>query len=176
MMLLNLGSAALMAGEMDEARPVLAEALQIAGQIDDRVAQFCLLAAFGVDAALSGRARLAARLLGTAETARALGTAETARALVGASRVLFLGYLLAEARQATACALGVATFEGEFSTGKGLSRDAALGLALGQSAPAAASAGAGPLGNREADVARLVAEGLEPAAHAGRSAGWVRTA
>ena len=47
-MLLNLGSAALIVGDLDEARPQLAEALRIAQQIDDRVAQFYLLDAFGL--------------------------------------------------------------------------------------------------------------------------------
>jgi DNA-binding NarL/FixJ family response regulator len=44
-----------------------------------------------------------------------------------------------------------------------LSRDEAVGLALGQStrvAAATTAAGAGPLGTREAEVARLVADGL----------------
>ena len=163
MMLLNLGSAALMAGDLDESRPLLAEALQIAGQIDDRVAQFYLLAAFGCQAGISGRSRLAAQLL---------GASETARTLVGANRVLFLGDLLAEIRQTVAAALGTAVFEAEFEAGKGLSRDRAIGLALGKPAkpsaparvaPAPAAPGAaaaGPLGKRETEVARLVADGL----------------
>ncbi len=159
MMLLNLGSAALLAGELDESRPLLAEALEIAGQIDDRVAQFYLLGAFGCHAGISGRPRLAAQLL---------GASETARTLVGASRVLFLGDLLAEIRQAVAGALGPATFEAEFDAGKGLSRDRAIGLALGKPAkpshpPVPADPGtsaAGPLGKRETEVARLVADGL----------------
>jgi hypothetical protein len=99
MMLLNLGSAALIAGDLGESEPLLAEALQIDDQIDDRVAQFYLLAAFGCHAALSGRARLAAQLL---------GASETARTRVGADRVLFLGPSLAQARQTAAAALGAA--------------------------------------------------------------------
>ena len=47
---------------------------------------------------------------------------------------------------------------------KRMSREAAISLALGESAQVAAAAsnnaGAGPLGKREADVARLVADGL----------------
>jgi predicted ATPase/DNA-binding NarL/FixJ family response regulator len=171
MMLLNLGSAALMAGELTESRPPLAEALHIAGQIDDRVAQFYLLAAFGCHASAAGQARLAAQLF---------GASQTAQTQAGADRVLFLGATLAQARQAAAAALGPAAFEAEFEAGKGLSRDAALALALGRSAPgrsapgkpapdepasrasasAAGNAGPGPLRPREADVARLVAEGL----------------
>ena len=162
MMLLNLGSAALLAGELAESRPLLAEALQIAGRIDDRVAQFYLLGAFGCHAGITGRSRLAARLL---------GASETARTLVGASRVLFLGDLLAQTRQAVAAALGPVVFEAEFDAGKGLRRDQAIELALDrpanqakpakQAKPAASPAGAaGPLGKREAEVARLVADGL----------------
>ena len=45
-----------------------------------------------------------------------------------------------------------------------MSREAAISLALGESAQVAvavsSNAGAGPLGKREADVARLVADGL----------------
>jgi predicted ATPase/DNA-binding CsgD family transcriptional regulator len=150
MMLLNLGSAALLTGDLDESRPLLAEALQIAEQIDDRVAQFYLLGAFGCRAGLSGRPRLAARLL---------GACETARTLVGTSRTLFLADLLAETRQTAAAVLGAAVFEAEFDAGKGLSRDKAIGLALGQP-PKPPPVGAGPLGKREAEVARLMADGL----------------
>jgi DNA-binding NarL/FixJ family response regulator len=61
-------------------------------------------------------------------------------------------------------ALGVSKFEAEFKAGKGLSRDAALRLALGEAAHVAAAAsrdvGPGLLGKREAEVARLVADGL----------------
>jgi len=54
-------------------------------------------------------------------------------------------------------------FEAKFDAGMVLRRDTALGLALGKPAPAAGASGgsgAGLLGKREADVARLVAEGL----------------
>jgi DNA-binding CsgD family transcriptional regulator len=181
MMLLNLAAAQLLAGDRQQPTPeqpalLLAEALRIADQIDDRVAQFYLLGAFGCHAGLSGRPQLAAQLL---------GASETARTLVGASRVLFLGDLLAETRQAAVATLGAAVFEAEFDAGKGLTRDGALALALGKrgkpsppapataapapgagaGAPGAAAAaagnvGAGPLGKRETEVARLVADGL----------------
>ena len=71
-----------------------------------------------------------------------------------------------------AAALGPAGYEAAFGTGRQLSRDAAADLALGEparepaaaagpaAAPALAPAGLGPLARREADVARLVAEGL----------------
>src|ERR1019366_3493691 len=87
-MLLNLGSAALIVGDLSEARPQLAEALRIAQQIDDRVAQFYLLDAFGCHPALSGQARRAGQLL---------GAAGTARAEAGANVMPFLAPLLAQA-------------------------------------------------------------------------------
>jgi DNA-binding CsgD family transcriptional regulator len=155
MMLLNLGSAALTAGDLEESKPLLAEALQMADQIDDRVAQFYLLGAFGCHAALSGQTRLAAQLL---------GAADTARTRVGANVMPFLAPLLAQAGETALAALGATRFEAEFEAGKGLSRGTALGLALGKPVPVAAAASgnasAGLLGKREADVARLVAGGL----------------
>jgi DNA-binding NarL/FixJ family response regulator len=60
-------------------------------------------------------------------------------------------------------ALGAARFKAELEAGKRLSRDTALKLALGEhphGAAASSEASTGPLGKREADVARLVADGL----------------
>jgi DNA-binding NarL/FixJ family response regulator len=81
-----------------------------------------------------------------------------------------LAVLLARIQQQVTAALGPARFAAEHETGRQLSRDAAADLALGEPArelaaaagPAAvpAPAGPGPLARREADVARLVAEGL----------------
>jgi predicted ATPase/DNA-binding CsgD family transcriptional regulator len=156
MMLLNLGSAALTGGDLDAAKPLFGEALRIADQIDDRVGQFYLLDALGCHASGSGQARLAARLFGAADTIR----------LQAGARVMpCLEPLLARAEEAAIAALGRARFDAEFEAGKHLSRRAAIGLALGEPAPAPAAAApdcaaAGPLARREADVARLVADGL----------------
>ncbi|HEY7430550.1 MAG TPA: LuxR C-terminal-related transcriptional regulator [Streptosporangiaceae bacterium] len=170
-MLLNLGSAALAAGDAEAAKPLITEALQLAGQIDDRVAQLYLLDAAGCHAALSGRPRLAARLL---------GGADAARREAGANFMPFLLPLLSKARASAVAALGAAAFQAEFAAGQQLGREAALALALGKhahrragaagaggggSAAAAAGAAAGPagaglLGKREAEVAHLVADGL----------------
>ena len=72
--------------------------------------------------------------------------------------------VLAEAKASAMGALGASKFQAEFQAGSRLSRDAALRLALGESdqAQVAASGGAesAPLGKRELEVARLVAEGL----------------
>jgi predicted ATPase/DNA-binding CsgD family transcriptional regulator len=155
MMLLNLGSAALIAGDLGESKPLLAESLRIADQMDDRVALFYLLDAFGCHAALSGQARLAAQLL---------GAADTVRTEVGANVMPFLAPLLAQARESAAAALGTTRFTAEFEAGRRLERDEASALALGKPARAAVAAsgraGTGPLGEREAEVARLVADGL----------------
>ncbi|MEV5889615.1 helix-turn-helix transcriptional regulator [Nonomuraea fuscirosea] len=155
MMLLNLGSARLLAGALDEAGPLLAEGLRVAYRIDDRVGQYALLYALACHAAGTGRARPAARLLGAAETVRA-GT--------GADVLPYLAPLLAEAGESARAALGEAGFDEEFAAGAALDRDAAVALALGEPAPGTAEQpeeeGAPPLGRRESEVARLVAEGL----------------
>src|SRR5690348_5981799 len=67
-MLLNLGSAELIDGALTEASPLLAGALRIARELDDRVGQFFLLDALGCHAGMDGRPRLAAKLFGAAAT------------------------------------------------------------------------------------------------------------
>ncbi len=76
----------------------------------------------------------------------------------------FVAPLFTKARQSAVAALGAAKFAAEFEAGKRMSRDSATRLALGQptldAASASPAAGAELLGRREAEVARLVAEGL----------------
>ncbi|HEY8113483.1 MAG TPA: LuxR C-terminal-related transcriptional regulator [Actinomycetes bacterium] len=155
MMLMNLGSATLMTGDLDRSRPLFAEALRIGSEIDDRVGQYCLLDALGCHAAGSGRARLGAQLL---------GAADTVRTEAGATLIPTFVPLLAQAEARATAALGAARFEAEFNAGKRLRREVAIRMALGEPAQvAAASSDDGsmaPLGKREADVARLVADGL----------------
>jgi len=153
--LLNLGTVALIAGDLAKAKPLFAEALRIAHQIDDRVQLSYLLDALGCHAAGSGQTRLAAQLLGAADTVR-----------TGAgNRVMpFLAPQLAQAEASAIAALGASRFEAECKAGSRLSRDAAVRLALGESGHVALAAwdrpGAGLLAKREAEVARLVADGL----------------
>jgi predicted ATPase/DNA-binding CsgD family transcriptional regulator len=156
MMLLNIGGTALIMGDLDEAKRFYIEALMIARRIDDRVAEYALLDGLGCVAAGSGQARLAARLL---------GAAETVRTQAGASLIPILAPMIAQAEESAKAAIGASKFEAELNTGKGLTRDEAIRLALGEPAqrPAASTPngeGSGLLGKREADVARLVAEGL----------------
>jgi DNA-binding CsgD family transcriptional regulator len=155
MMLLNQGTVALIVGDLDVSKPLLADALGIAQQIDDRIAQYYLLGALGYHAACCGQPRVAAQLI---------GAAETIRTGAGASVIPTLAPLLAQAEESTRVALGVSKFEAEFQTGNRLGRLAAIAMALGGPAQvkvAAAEASAvGMLGKREGEVARLVAEGL----------------
>lgn len=153
--LLHLGTGALIAGELAAARPLLGEALRVALQVDDRVQLSYLLDALGCHAAGSGQSRLGAQLLGAADTVRA-----------GAgNRVMpFISSQVAQARASAIAALGASRFEAEFTAGSRLTREAAVRLALGEPGPAALAAsdstGAGLLSGREAEVARLVADGL----------------
>lgn len=155
MMLLNRGGAALLVGDLEHAKADYLEALKIAQRIDDRVAEYALLDSLGCVAAGSGHPRLAAQLL---------GAAETVRTQAGAKLIPILAPLIAQAEESARAAIGASKFEAELNAGKGLSRDEAIRLALGEPAhmaPAAAHApGAAVLGKREADVARLVADGL----------------
>ena len=153
--LMNLGTVALIAGELAASKPLFAEALRIAHQIDDRVQLSYLLDALGCHAAGSGQARLAAQLL---------GAADTVRSGAGNGVMPFLAPQVAQAKASAIAALGASRFEADLKAGGRLSRDAAVRLALGEpghvAAAASDSAGAGLLAKRETEVARLVADGL----------------
>ena len=155
MMNLNLGGAALFMGDVEESKARYSEALRIAYQIDDRIGQFYLLAALAYHATLDGRAKTAAQLLGASQTIR-VGA--------GAAVMPVMSPVLTQAEDSAVAALGRSRFDIEFAAGTRLSRDRAVALALGQAEHVAPPAQAGPddglLGKREADVARLVAEGL----------------
>jgi ATP/maltotriose-dependent transcriptional regulator MalT len=152
-MLRHLGQVALMTGDIHSSKRWFVEAGRLARQIDNRLAQYYLLGVFSWFAATSGQGRLAAQLL---------GAAEAAGIQVGAGIVGPLPQSLEQAKVSAVAALGSAKFEAEFEGGKRLGRDAAVRLALGESdhVEAAGPAGAGPLGKRELEVARLIAEGL----------------
>jgi DNA-binding NarL/FixJ family response regulator len=155
-MLLNLGSIAVIAGDLNEARTLLNDGLRIASQIDDRVAQFYFLVAFGCHTAAAKQPpRHAAQLL---------GAADTVRTSAGATVIPFIGLMVVQAEEYAIGALGESRFQAEFEIGRRLTREAAVGLALGETAhaPVTDTEGAGRelLGKRQADVARLVAEGL----------------
>ena len=154
-MLLNVGLVAMMGGDLEASKPRFLEALGVAQQIDDRAAQFFLLNALGWHAASSGQARLAAQLLGAAETVGAGAGSSVAGPFVP---------MVAAAKESAIGALGTAKFDAAFEAGKRLSRDEAVRLALGApepaGVPAPGGAGAGPLAKRELEIARLIAEGM----------------
>src|SRR5205809_4211859 len=155
MMNLNLGGAALFTGDSEESKARYSEALRIAYRIDDRIGQFYLLAALAFHATVEGRAKTAAQLLGASETIR-IGA--------GATVMPVMSPVIAQAEESAIAALGKPRFDVEFNAGKGLSRESAVAVALGEPAQATAAirgdAGSGVLAKREVDVARLVAEGL----------------
>jgi predicted ATPase/DNA-binding CsgD family transcriptional regulator len=161
MMLLNAGGAALITGDLDQAKIFYTEGLGIARRIDDRVAEYALLDGLGCVAAGRGEPRLAAQLI---------GAAETVRTQAGASLIPILAPLIAMAEESATAALGASKFQGEMEAGRRLSRQQAIQMALGE-APRKGLvppllAGEGSVGallllaKREADVARLVAQGL----------------
>jgi predicted ATPase/DNA-binding CsgD family transcriptional regulator len=154
-MLRNLGTVAMLGGDLGAAKAQMSEALRVARQIEDRFAEYLLLSGFGWHAASSGQARLAARLL---------GAAETVGAGVGAGNVGPHAPFLAQAKESATRALGEAKFGAEFEAGKRLSRQAAVRLALDEpddgNVGASHGSDTGPLAKREVEVARLVAEGL----------------
>ena len=153
--LLNLGTGALVAGDRDAAAPLLAEALQLAFRLDDRVQLAYLLDAAACLKAASGNADDAARLLGAGEAVR-IGA--------GAQVMPFIAPLVEQAAASARTALGGSRYQAARDAGGRLDRDAAVRLALGQPegavAPSSGVAGPGPLSPRELEVARLVAEGL----------------
>ena len=123
MMLLNLGGAALFAGEVAESKKRYEDALRIAYDVDDRIGQFYILAALAFHAAMEGRPRVAAQLLGASETIR-LGA--------GATVMAALAPFVAQAEEVSTAALGATKYRAEFEVGLGLTREGAIRLALGQ--------------------------------------------
>jgi predicted ATPase/DNA-binding CsgD family transcriptional regulator len=160
MMLMNQGLAALLSGNLRESEQRFAEGLRIARQLDDRLAQCYLLGALGCCAAGSREPQLAAQLF---------GAMDNLRTEVGATINAGLAPALAHATTSVTALLGRSTFESEFRAGQRLSRGAAARLALREAARSAVAASdqaasdqetVGILGQRESDVARLVADGL----------------
>nr|MDQ6885066.1 helix-turn-helix transcriptional regulator [Candidatus Dormibacteraeota bacterium] len=157
MMLLNLGGTALLSAALGRAKEFYTEALTIARRIDDRVAEYALLDGLGCEAAAAGHPRLGAQLI---------GAAETVRTEAGARLLPFLAPLVAQAEKLAVAALGRSRFDDEVKVGRGLSREQAIRLALGEPAPAQAitthaqDPDPGLLGKREAEIAQLISEGM----------------
>jgi DNA-binding CsgD family transcriptional regulator len=150
-----LGMVGLLSGDNHAAHSHFVEALKVARHIDNRLTQYYGLAAAGWYASTAGHPRLAAQLLGAAET---LAT-QTGADMLGPSLPF-----LTSAKQSARESLGAPSFDAEYATGKRMSRNAAVHLALDESAsldaPAAEGPAAGPLAKREVEVARLIADGM----------------
>ena len=151
----NLASAAMLAADLDSAKVHTVVALRLARDLDNRVAQYYGLCVLGWHAANTRQPRLGARLLGAAEM---LGIG------AGADIVGPFEPFLHQAKASASSALGEQKFEAEFDGGRGMSREAALRLALGEPAHVevdrADDIESGPLAKREVEVAHLIAEGL----------------
>src|SRR5437764_3000725 len=120
-MLRSLATVALLEGDLGAATARLRDALHVARQIDDRFTQYYLLSAYAYHAAQSGLPRCAAQLFGAAASVAAGAGADDRGPHAP---------LLAEARESATRALGEAKFGAEFETGKRLTRQAAMRLAL----------------------------------------------
>ena len=153
MMLMNQGYAALRSGAVGNAEEWLTEGLRIARQIDDRVAQCYLVGALGCCAAVNRESQRAAELL---------GAMEHLRVDIGARVHPSMAPALTDATRSATAALGAQRFGSAHATGRQLNRDAAVRLALRESAAAARTPESTPsiLSQRETEVARLVTEGL----------------
>ena len=155
MMLMNHGFAALRSGDLREAERNFTEGLQIASQVEDRVAQCYLLGGLGCCAAGSGEPRLAAQLL---------GAMENLRTEVGATLNVGMAPALEEATASATAELGRSRFTSEYQAGRQLTRAEAKRRAL-RERPVPRETGSvdgsvAELGRRGAEVARLIAEGL----------------
>ena len=154
-MLVNLGFAALMGREVDQATTHFQEALETAAEVDDRIAQFQALMGLACCFAATRRMALAARLLGAGESIRVATGATINRVFAG---------VVAGAEQSAIGLLGAARFESEHVGGTALGRLAAIELALGRKPPtdppAERPAHRETLGKREAEVAGLISKGL----------------
>lgn len=151
----NLASVAMLDGDLETAKRETVAALRLARDLDNRVAQYYGLSALGWHAANSRQPRLGAKLLGAAEM---LGIG------AGADIIGPFAPFLHQAKESAMSMLGHSKFEAEFNGGKGMSRESALRLALGETTQVAVDRAddieGGPLAKRELDVARLIAEGL----------------
>jgi predicted ATPase/DNA-binding CsgD family transcriptional regulator len=152
--LMNMGLAALIAGDLESAAPLLEEGLRIARRIDDRLLQWQLIAALGCRVVPSDPRR----------AAQLLGASERLRAEAGAVVSPILAPLQARAVESLRSTLGARTLDAELLSGRHLARSAALALALDEPAGAAVERDievrSSALASRQLEVARLVADGL----------------
>ncbi len=143
-------------GHPDKARPLFEEALGIERRLENRDNILYVLDGLACVAAIAGRPRRAARLLGGAQSLQA----ETGIRLMG-----HMEPLLKQALETITGSLGATTLESELQAGRGMTMDEAIAYALEEKTAARKAAppmktGTTPLTKRELEVAERVSEGL----------------
>jgi len=151
LMLVNLGFAALMSGDIGESKTRFQEALEVARDVDDRITQYY---------ALSGLVCVTVRLKPAKEAAELLGAADGMRTATGVRLNPVFARAIADAERTLAGSLGAQRLEAQLRAGRALTRESAIALAMGETAASAPPPNDEMLGKRQAEVARLVAEGL----------------
>jgi predicted ATPase/DNA-binding CsgD family transcriptional regulator len=156
MCLTNLGLVMLAQGDYERATTLLREDLRLAQELDHKLyIQYCLTGLAGVDASLRRPAR-AARLWGAAE-----GMSETYGGHIMLADRSIIDY---EGRLATARSqLNEAAWTAAWAEGRAMSPERAVEYALEQdqaTAPAEPETYPAELSTREAEVLRLVAQGM----------------
>ncbi|HEX7263844.1 MAG TPA: LuxR C-terminal-related transcriptional regulator [Candidatus Dormibacteraeota bacterium] len=150
LMLVNLGFAALMSDDIGESKTRFEEALAVAREVDDRITQYY---------ALIGLACVTVRLRPAKEAAQLMGAAEGMRSETGVLLNPIFARAIADAEKALVGNLGSQRLEAQMKAGRAMTRDSAIALAMGDAVAPAPPEG-DVLGKRQAEVARLVAEGL----------------
>jgi predicted ATPase/DNA-binding CsgD family transcriptional regulator len=151
LMLVNLGFAALMSGDIGEAKTRFAEALAVAREIDDRITQYY---------ALIGLACATVRLRPATEAAQLMGAADGMRTETGVLLNPIFVRAIADAERTLVGKLGSQRLEAQREAGRAMTRESAIALAMGQAVVPSPPSKNEVLGKRQAEVARLVADGL----------------
>ena len=160
--LTSVGIASMMLGEHAAAESALVEALQATLVIDDRPGLVLRLHALAGNAAMSGQADRAARLLGATDALM-----REAAYLVSP----FIRPLVEQAESLAKAGLGSQRYRSAFDEGTRLDRKAAVELALGTkvvATPSRKDRRPDPLSKRERQIAELVREGFGNKEIAGR--------
>ena len=155
-LLSSYGFSLLQGAQADEALPLFVEALGIERRLENRDNLLYLLDGLACQAAMAGRPKRAARLLGAADSLQS----ET-----GIRLMRHMEPLLAQARDTISSSLGPATLESETQAGGRMARDDAIAYALEEKKPSrpaglTTKTSSMPLSKRELEIAELVAQGL----------------
>lgn len=151
LMLVNLGFADLISGAVGESRVRFEEALTVAREVDDRISQYY---------ALSGLACVATQLRPAKDAGLLMGVVERMGTETGVRLNPVFARAFDEAEKKLAAGVGSKKMEAQLAAGRALTRESAFALAMGETVRPQPPAQDEVLGKRQAEVARLVAEGL----------------